>query len=53
MWLYIVVTADAAVMVDAANTILMKAQKDVRCDKIYKINTEKIDTKDRIRQDVK
>ena len=49
----IVVTMDAAVMVAAANTIRIKVRKDVRYDKIYKINTEKIDTKDRIRQDVK
>ena len=49
----IVVTADAAVMVAAANTIHIKVRKDVRYDKKYKINAEKIDTKNKIGQGVK
>ena len=48
-----VVTADAAVMVAAANTIRIKVRKDVQYDKISKINTEKIDAKNKIGQVVK
>ena len=49
----IVVTANAAMMVAAANTIQIKVRKNVRYDKICTINTEKIDTKNKIGQDVK
>ena len=49
----IVVTMDAAVMVAAANTIRIKVRKDVRYEKVYKIHTEKIDTKNKIGQGVK
>ena len=49
----IVVTVDAVVMMAATNTMRIKVRKDVRYDKIYRINTEKIDTKDKIGQGVK